>query len=161
MTCLFLLLAIINVPVLALFGLNDNAREVTGLYDALSYFSLANIGESSLGCTYKSLDIAQYTPECPCTGSDCQGAKSQPAKPDPAEGVNGIPISQQKLVLKCPSGGKISAINEFGFLNPQNYLPERPVDPDQVCKTASDPTYWPESSWNVFSTKEEYEVRYQ
>lgn len=161
MTCLFLLLTIINLPVLVLFGLNDNASEVTGVFNALSYFSLANIGESSLGCSYKSLSIAPYTAECPCAGSDCSGAKTEPAKSEPPKGPSGNPISQQKLVLKCPSGGKISAINEFGFLNPQNYEPGRTVDPEQVCKTASDPTYWPESLWQVFGTKEEYDVRYE
>ena len=58
MTCLFLILSIINVPILVLFGLNENTNDIKGVFDALSFFSLANIGESSYMCSYKSLDIA-------------------------------------------------------------------------------------------------------
>lgn len=93
MTCLFLLLTIINIPILVLLGLNDNAKEAKGLFDALSYFSLANIGESSFMCSYKSLDIAQFTPECPCTDSSCASITVKPARPEPAKGPNDISIS--------------------------------------------------------------------
>lgn len=46
-------------------------------------------------------------------------------------------------------------------MNPSSYDSSEKVDPNQVCNAASNPTYWPMKSWNVFSQSEEYEVRYQ
>lgn len=159
MTCLFLVLAVINVPLVAIFVLNDNGPSVSSFFNAISFFSIANIGESTFGCAYDTLDIG-YTKEC-CDAIGCPASATFQSKPQSATAPNGIPIAKQRLVMRCPSGGKISVINEFGFLNPTGYKRTNPVDPEQICNTTADPTYWPETSWNVFSSPKEYEKRYQ
>ena len=63
--------------------------------------------------------------------------------------------------MKCPSGGKISAVNEFGFLNPTDYKRENPVNPASICNITTDPTYWPLTAWDVFRSSAEYGMRYQ
>lgn len=157
---MFLLLVVINIPVILMFVANDNAPAISTVFDAISFFSIANIGESSYGCAYDTLDVG-YTAACPCSGANCPPASSYQSKPAPAIGPNGIPISKQLLVLTCPSGGKISAINEFGFLNPTDYSRASPVNPEQICNITQDPTYWPVTAWDVFGSEAEYTARYQ
>lgn len=158
MTCLFFILVIINIPIIVIFIANDNAPRINSVFNAISFFTIANIGESSYGCAYDTLSIG-YTAACPCTGANCPAASTYNTKPAPAVSSNGISISTQILALKCPGGGKISAINEFGFLNPTDYSRENPVDPDKNCNTTIDPTYWPVSAWDVFRSEAEYVKR--
>jgi len=58
---LFLILSFINIPVILGFVLNTNAPEINSMFNALSYFTIGNIGESSIGCSYSTLEVNQYS----------------------------------------------------------------------------------------------------
>ena len=125
---LFIILTIINVPVIVVFVINKNGPEISSLFNAISFFTIGNIGESSYGCAYSTLEVYHYTKKCACLGTGCPLGKIQ-AGPKPDFGPGGVPVSRQKLVLQCPAGAKITQINEFGFLNPTGYSRKSPVDP--------------------------------
>ena len=120
--CLFFLLAVLNGPVLLVFGINDNQEQPEGFLTYFSHFSLANIGESSRECAHKSLKINRYSSSCPCSGENCQGVEN-------AQDVKGL----NRLILNCSNGAKISKITDFGFLKPQDSTQNPSIDPKTLC----------------------------
>ena len=59
---IFLILTIINGPVYFVFIANAAAPAISGFHEFFTFFTLANIGQSSFGCSYSqiSVDFSQF-----------------------------------------------------------------------------------------------------
>jgi len=97
---LFFILSFINIPIILGFSLNSNGPEISSIFNALSYFTIGNIGESSFGCTYSEVKVHEFTKDCPCPFGIFKCAElqayDQKQGPEgrPAYTPDGVPVSR-------------------------------------------------------------------
>lgn len=65
-TIIFFVLTVLNVPLFLVYYENSKSSFLRDFHGFFSTFSLASLAESSQGCGYATLDVAQYTDSCRC-----------------------------------------------------------------------------------------------
>lgn len=131
---MFLVLAIINISVF--FIIDVEKTMFSGLHFALSYYTLGNVGEAGLGCSYSKIDVLG-TYDSNCTEKGTVNSTSQLK-------------NNEKLLLSCEANSIISEINEFGMFENTGFNGQN-LNPHEICDNVKN---FPFTSytWNVFSS---------